>query len=357
MRITDQMMYQNMAQNIDQAQAAYVRTQQEASSGVSISQPSDNPAGTATILQLEAAQQQVTAWQSNANSAQSQMQVADQTLGQIENAVNSATSLASEGASQTNTLQETQDMAAQAAQILGDVGALANTQYQGLYIFSGVQQIAPVTSTGSGSSTVYTPSSEQTTAGGVVAQSVEIGHAVQIPVSVDASSVLGGTQYASGTAYSALPAWLQQRASALQAQALQQTPPGTGVLTPASGPTSSQTTTVAFSSSLVSVLGYLQQDLSSGNAAAVEADLGELQAQAGTLTNVRAALGANMNRVEAAVSQLQSTNTTLQTEQGSVENVDMAQIVAQLTAEQTAYQAAVAAGAQMKLPTLANYLT
>ena len=357
MRISDQMMYQNMAQNIDQAQATLVLTQQEASSGVSISQPSDNPSGTAVVLQLQAAQQQVTAWQSNANSAQSQMQVADQTLGQIENVVNTALSLAVQGSSQTNTLQESQDMAAQAQQIVGDVASLANTQYQGLYIFSGVKQIAPVSSTGSGSNTVYAASGEQTALAGVVAQSVEIGHAVQIPVTVDASSVLGGTQYAAGTAYDVLPTWLQQRSSALQAQALQQTPPGAGVLTPASAPPSAQTTTAVFSSSLVSVLGYLQQDLSTGNAAAVEADLGELQAQVGNLSSVRATLGANMNRVEAAISQLRSTGTTLQTEQGSVENVDMAQVVAQLTAEQTAYQAAIAAGAQMKLPTLASYLT
>jgi flagellin-like hook-associated protein FlgL len=64
-----------------------------------------------------------------------------------------------------------------------------------------------------------------------------------------------------------------------------------------------------------------------------------------------------MQRVTAAISHLQTTGQTLQTQLGSVDNVDMASIITQLTAQQTAYQAAVAAGAQMKMPTLASYLT
>ena len=155
--------------------------------------------------------------------------------------------------------------------------------------------------------------------------------------SVDASSVLGGPQYAAGTSVSLLPKWAQQWASAHQFVS----------------PQSKLSTNI----SLINILSSLQNDLASGNAAAVEADLGALQAQSGSLASVRAALGANMDRVEAAVSQLTTMSTTLQTQKGNVENVDMAQIITQLTAQQTAYQAAVAAGANMKLPTLANYLS
>ena len=352
MRITDQMMYQNIAQSIDQSQAAYVRTAQEASSGVSISQPSDNPVGTAQVLQLQAAQKQVTAWHSNAHAAQSQMTSADQTLSQIQTDLSSAEALATQANSGSATTGQLQDMGQQAGSMLNDVAALFNTQYSGQYVFSGVVQQQPVTE----SSGSYSTSAEQT-GGAVTPQALELGRGVTIPTTVNASSVLGGTQYPAGTAYNSLPSWLQQRATALQNQANQATPPGAGVLTPATGSPSSQTTTVSFSSSIIDVLTYLQQDLSSGNTAAVEADLGALQGQGATLSSVQAALGANMDRVQAAISQLQNTSSTLQTQQGSVENVDMAQIISQLTAEQTAYQAAVSAGAQMKLPTLANYLT
>ena len=352
MRITDQMMYQSMAQNIDQSQAAYVRTAQEASSGVSISEPSDNPVGTTLVLQMTAALKQVSAWQSNTQAAQSQMQSGDQALSQIQSDLSTAESLATQANAGTVTTSNLQDMSQQASSILSDVASLFNTQYAGQYIFSGTAQQAPVS--GPDSQGNYTVSTEQAS-GNLTPQTVEIGHGVQIPTSVNASSVLAGTKYPPGTAYDALPSWLQQRATALQNQANQSG--GTGVLTPATGSSSSQTTTVSFSTSLIDVLSYLQQDLSNGNTAAVEADLGALQSQGETLSSVQAALGANMDRVQAAISQLQNTSSTLQTQQGNVENVDMAQIISQLTAQQTAYQAAVAAGAQMKLPTLANYLT
>ncbi|MDA8345059.1 MAG: flagellar hook-associated protein FlgL [Thermaerobacter sp.] len=336
MRISDQMMYQSMTQNIDQAQAAYVKTQQEASSGLSISQPSDNPAGTAVVLNLQAAQSQVQSFQSNAQAAQSQMTTADQTLSQLQSVVTSAMSLANQGLSGSATATDMGDMSQQAGGLVSQFGTLANTTYAGQYVFSGTAQQAPL----SGSSN--TPSSEQT-AGTFTSQSVEIGAGVMVPTSVNATSVLGGPQYASGTQVSTMPQWAQQYATAHGDVTSSATPP--------------QTTTTALTLSIPNILSSLQSDLAAGNTAAVEADLGALQAQAGNLNSVRAALGANMNRVQAAISQLTTTSTTLQTQQGNVENVNMAQIITQLTAQQTAYQAAVAAGANLKLPTLANYLT
>jgi flagellar hook-associated protein 3 FlgL len=327
------LMYQNLSQNIDQAQAAYVKTQQEASSGLAINQPSDNPSGTATVLNLQAALSQVQSFQSNAQSAQGQMSAADQTMGQMENAVNAAEALANQALSGSITPTDLTSISLQAQSIMNQFSSLANNTYGGQYIFSGIQQVVPL---GSGNA----PSSEQTS-GSFTPQSVEIGAGVTVPTSVDATSVLGGPQYAAGTQVSTMPQWAQQYESAH------------GNVT--SGPP--PTVTSATNLSLPNILSSLQMDLSSGNTAAIEADLGALQAQAGNLSSVRAALGANMNRVQAAISLLTASSTTMQTQQGSVENVNMAQIITQLTAQQTAYQAAVAAGANLKLPTLASYLS
>lgn len=350
MRISDQMMYQNMAQNIDQAQAAYVRTSQEASSGVSISQPSDDPVGTALVLQMQAAQKQVVAWQSNAQTAQSQMTTTDQALSQMQTDLNAAESLATGASSGSATTSQLSDMSQQAQEILSDVASLFNTQYAGQYVFSGTQQEKPVS--GPDSSGAYAVSGEQS-GGQFTPQSLEIGGGVMIPTSTNATSVLSGQTFtfnAPGQDASAMPGWLQQRAEALGTVSDSSGSPQTTSAVTSSNP-------VTYGTSLVDVLSYLQQDLSSGNTAAVEADLGALQSQGETLSSLQATLGANMDRVQAALSQLQTTSSTLQTQEGSVEDVDMAQIIAQLTAQQTAYQSAVAAGAQMKLPTLASYLT
>ncbi len=306
MRITDQMMYQNLTQSIDQAQAAYIRTQEEASSGVSISQPSDNPAGTAVVLQLTSAQQQVTSWQGNAQAVQSKMQTTDQAMAQIESVISTAQSLAQQGTSGTMTAQDLTDLSQKAASLVQQTESLANTQYAGEYVFGGVAQQPPVVSGAYNATATSAP------------QSIEIGQGVKVQTTVDGNQAFN-------TAPSNTP--------------------------------SDWSTNHTAQATLLNVLSALQSDLAAGNTAAVEADLGALAAQGDNISSLRAQLGANMEQVQAAVSQLTTMSSTLQIEQGNVENVDMAKVLTQLTAQQTAYQAAVAAGANMKLPTLASYLS
>lgn len=307
MRISDQMMYQNIAQGIDQAQASYIRTQQEASSGLSISQPSDNPQGTALVLQLGTAQSQVQGWQSNAQQAQNKMQTTDQAMAELQNILSSASSLAVQGASSPVSGQNYTALSQQVGGMLQQVQSLANTQYGNQYVFSGISQAQPVTSGGA-----YNPAAASPP------QQVEIGQGQQVATTVD------GNQTFNTAPTTPPPNWSTYHPSQ--------------------------------AATLLNVLSALQTDLQSGNAAAVEADLGALQAQEGNIGNVRAQLGVNMDRVQAALSQLTNLSTTLQSQQGNVENVDMAKILTQLAAQQNAYQAAVAAGANMKMPTLATYL-
>lgn len=302
MRVSDQMMFQNLAQNIDQAQASLLRTQEEASSGLAINQPSDNPGGTATVLQISAARSVIAGWTSAAHAAQGEMQSADQSMGELQSTLTAAISIATQASSGTNNQTEFQAAAQQVQSIIGQVDSLANTTYAGQYVFSGISQAAPVVA-GAYNAGATSP-----------ARSYEIGSGVSIPVSTDGNQVFN-------------------------------TAP-TGAATLPSGQTAT----------LLNALSSLAADLQSGNGAAVQQDLAALQAQVGPLSSVRAVLGANMDRISAALNQLQSTDQTLQTQEGNLQNVDMAQIATQLAAQETAYQAAVAAGASMKLPTLANML-
>lgn len=297
MRISDQMMFQNVAQNIDNAQAAYVQSQQEAASGLSISQPSDNPSGTAVVLQIETTRQQVASWQQNAQWAQGQMQTTDTTMTNLENAITAARSLAVQAVSGATSQTDLQSMSQQASGILSEVQNLANTQYNGAYVFSGVSQAPPVAGGTYNSASASSP------------QQIEVGTGVQVPVSVDGNKLFNTA------------------------------PTGQPV-----------------SATLLNVLSNLASDLQSGNTVGVEADLGALEAQSQNVNSMHAVLGADMDRIQAALQQLSATSQNLQVQQGKIENVDMAQILAQLSNQQMAYQAAVAAGSSLKLPTLANYL-
>lgn len=302
-RVSDQMMYQNLARNLDQSQSALLKTEAQLSSGLAIQQPSDNPGGTATVLNLGTSLSVTQGWTQAGQNAQSQMQATDSALTSLQNVVNSLISVTTQALSGTDNQTEFTAAAAQVGTLTSQVNDLANTTYNGQYVFSGISQAAPVVGG------AYNPAATSP------AQTVEVGPGVNVPVSVDGNQILNTA------------------------------PSGTPTLP------SGQAAT------LLNTLSSLQNDLTSGNQAGVQADLGALQAQVTNISTVQAVMGTNLDRIQAALSQLKTSSLSLQTEQGNVQNVDMAQIATELAAQETAYSAAISAGASLNLPTLAKYIS
>lgn len=123
-------------QQIDQASA-------EVSSGLSVQEPSDDPDGIPTILQTQAdiaANQQI---QSNLGSVTDELQTADSALQSAIQAVENASTIASQGASSTATAADRADLAQQVAGLQQALVDISNTTYSGRYIFSGDQDTSP----------------------------------------------------------------------------------------------------------------------------------------------------------------------------------------------------------------------
>ena len=123
-------------QNISQAQA-------QISSGVKISQASDDPQVIADLLTTRADLAQVKQVQSNLTSVQNEVQTADSSVQSAVQLLQQAVVLATQGANTLETADERTSLAAQVTSILQQMVSIGNTKAGGSYIFSGDQTSSP----------------------------------------------------------------------------------------------------------------------------------------------------------------------------------------------------------------------
>jgi flagellar hook-associated protein 3 FlgL len=129
----------NLVGSLDQAQANEQQLTAELSSGVSITSLSQNPvAAGENVLLLNQIQQDDSFTQSS-NLVTGGLQVADSTLGSVVSQLTQAISLATSANNGTMNASDVKAVGSQISGILDEVESLANTNYQGQYIFAGGQ--------------------------------------------------------------------------------------------------------------------------------------------------------------------------------------------------------------------------
>jgi flagellar hook-associated protein 3 FlgL len=119
---------------------------QELSTGKAVNSLGDNPAAAAALVGSDAQSAQLDQFQSNTSSVQGLLQVGDSTMSSVVNLMTKAISLGVEGANGTLSTSDRQAIASQMSGILQQMVGLANTTYQGNYIFAGTEtQTVPFT--------------------------------------------------------------------------------------------------------------------------------------------------------------------------------------------------------------------
>lgn len=141
----------NLATSLDQTQVAQQQLSAQLSSGARISSLSQDPVSAGENVLLLNQIQQDDSFTTSASLVTGQLQVADSALGSVITQLTQAISLATSANNGTMNSSNVQSIASQLSGILGEVTTLANTSYQGQYIFAGGQtSTAPfVTSTAS----------------------------------------------------------------------------------------------------------------------------------------------------------------------------------------------------------------
>lgn len=147
----------NLVSSLDQTQAGEQQLSSELSSGVSITSLSSNPVGAGQNVLLLNQIQQDDSFTQSSDLVTGQLQVADSALGSVVSELTQAVSLATSANNGTMSESDVKSIGSQISGILGEVQSLANTSYQGQYIFAGgVSGSAPFATSAAASPAVTT---------------------------------------------------------------------------------------------------------------------------------------------------------------------------------------------------------
>ena len=129
----------NLVSSLDQTQANEQQLTAELSSGVRVNSLSQDPVSSGENVLLLNQIQQDDSFTQSSNLVTGQLQVADSTLGSVVSQLTQAISLATSANNGTMNSSDVQSISSQISGILDEVQGLANTSYQGQYIFAGGQ--------------------------------------------------------------------------------------------------------------------------------------------------------------------------------------------------------------------------
>jgi len=272
----------NLAGSLNESSNTLDTLTGELSSGMRVQSLQDDPVAVAQSTLLASQIEQDDTFVQTASGEASLMQVADSTLGDVVTQITQALSLAVEGSNGTQNSSDNTSVAQQISGILNQVISLANTSYQGQYLFSGSQgSVQPFTLDSS------TTPATITYAGDTQVQSVETPSGQKLQVNLPGVSVFG-----SGS---------------------------TGVL---------------------GALNQLVTDFTNGaSTASITTDTNSLTTALGQLSDQRSLLDSSLSQLNSSSTFTQTAESQLEVAQGNLLSANPAVVASQLSSAETQHQA------------------
>ena len=272
----------NLSASLEQSTGVEQTLTSELSSGLRVASLSDDPVAVAQSALLGSSIAQDVTFVQTASSESSRMQVADSTLGDVVTQVTSALSTAVSGNNGTNNASDLASVAQSLSGVRDQVLSLANTSYQGQYLFGGSQGSTPpftLDTTTNPATAVYN--------GDTKLQYVQTPSGQNIQVNLPGSSVFGTA--------------------------------GSGVL---------------------GALNQLISDFSGGaTTATLTTDTSALTTALGQLSSQRATLDSSLSRLQSSSTYVQTEQSQLTVAQGTLVSADPAAVATQLSQAETQHQA------------------
>lgn len=129
----------NLATALDQTQTNQENLSQEISSGLRFTEAGQDPVAAAQNVQMLNDISQDDSFTQSASLTEGMLNVTDSALGSVVNQLNEAISLATEANNGTLSSSDLQSVSNQLSGIRDEVLSLANTTYQGVFVFGGSQ--------------------------------------------------------------------------------------------------------------------------------------------------------------------------------------------------------------------------
>jgi flagellar hook-associated protein 3 FlgL len=291
---------------VNRVENSIAQANSQVSSGLKITAASDAPDQIGTLLQLRANLQRNTQITSNLTLAQADADAADNALSSSIQLMDSAVSLATQGATATTDAAGRMTIAQQIQAIQQQMVTNSQTTVQGRYIFSGDQDSSP--------SYTWDPTAANPV---VTVQTPQSTRLIEDPA--------GGTFPASLTA---------------------------GEIFDDQGPTTNAPAT----DNVFNALGTLQTALQNNDTAGITSSISLLQAASSHLNTVDGFYGNVQNEIQNANSYAGNYNVQLQTQISQTEDADLPMAATELTQANTQLQAAMQMEGQMPHTSLFNFL-
>jgi flagellar hook-associated protein 3 FlgL len=295
MRVTSGMTQRAVLADLNRVSERVTRMQTKASSNREITRPSDDPYNAARAIQLRESLAGTQQLQRNIENAQGWQEVSESALSNITDAIHRAQELLVQGSSDTSDPAARESIAGEIDELIASVKQSANASYQGRYVFAGTQTDQPP----------YLEGADDGYKGVTTVVERQVGPGIPLQIGVTADTFLG-----SGGGDRMLLDTLRDTAANLRA----------------------------------------------GNGPGMEADLERLDRNLDELLGVRAFNGARQNRLDAALSRMAQVEEATMSQLSETEDADIAKTLIELTSQQTAYQAALKAGANIMQASLMDFL-
>lgn len=295
MRMTHRSIADSNLRGINANLAAVARLQQQASSGVAITRPSDSPSGTATAMRTQGELGLNDRYAANASLARTTLSGADSALDAMHDQLSRVRDLVTQGA---NTgAQSTAGLEALALETdsLGEgLLALANRQVGGRPVFGGTTSGAVAFTGGSGTPVTF--------AGRTTAAEVRVSSTETVATGVDGVSAFG-----------------------------------------------------ADGSNVFDLLSGIAADMRT-NPAALTARLGEIDQALSRMSEARTLVGVRTARLDVVAAVNSETDLSLSSQLSAVMDIDQAKTYMDLQMRQYGYEAALSASAKTLQTSLVDYL-
>ena len=287
-----------LAQAIGASSAREQRLTLEMSSGLRVASLSDDPVAASTNVALSSSMARIDSYVQSSNREQSLLQVTDSALGEVVSQVTAALSLGVRATSGSLSSANLAAIGKQLSDLRDSVVSLANTSYQGTYVFAGSQGNTR-------------------------------------PFTLDYTTIPATASYAGDT--------VTQKIETPYGQKVQTNVPGSDIF-------------MARGADLLGALNKLVADVNAASTGGLSADTATLTASLATVSTQRGTIGSSLNRLISTTGYAQTQSTMLQARQSDLLSADPAAVASELKTAEVQHQALLSIESALSQVNLFSYL-
>ena len=292
MRVSNIALTTSTITSLQRASKAMEEAQQRSTSGLAVQKPSDDPSAAAGIMAASSSLRSIDQYQRNIDYAGARIGVEESALDQITRTLERAKELGIQQGDAGASAQTRLGAKAEIDQLIAFITQVANTRYEGEYLFGGDQSNAPP----------ITSSAPPFTASPITGQrTTEIARNQYVPVTHNAQQIF-------------------------------------------------------IDSGVLDSLNALSTALGNNDQTAIQGSLTGLDNAHDAMQSLVGDIGARSAQIDSTSTSLASLKTTVAAQKSNLQDIDIETAITQLMSRQTAYQAALLATSRITGLSLADYL-